>query len=155
MATLSLQNPLFATYAIAATLMILKVVGMSWLIVVRMMQVRGGYRSPEDLRKTLLNPLPDPKQLEPNEYVDRIRRIQLNDLENIPFFLVAGLLYVLTEPSLLLARGLLYGYVVSRFLHFAAYFTAQTHETRATFWTVGSLIIIFMAVRTLVAALGY
>jgi glutathione S-transferase len=40
-------------------------------------------------------------------------------------------------------------------LHFAAYFTAQTHETRATFWTVGSLIIIFMAVRTLVAALGY
>jgi glutathione S-transferase len=155
MAMLSLQNPLFATYAIAATLMILKVVGMSWLIVVRMMQVRGGYRSPEDLRKTLLNPLPDPKQLEPNEYVDRIRRIQLNDLENIPFFLVAGLLYVLTEPSLLLDRGLLYGYVVSRFLHFAAYFTAQTHETRATFWTVGSLIIIFMAVRTLVAALGY
>jgi glutathione S-transferase len=155
MAMLSLQNPLFATYAIAATLMILKVVGMSWLTVVRMMQVRGGYRSPEDLRKTLLNPLPDPKQLEPNEYVDRIRRIQLNDLENIPFFLVAGLLYVLTEPSLLLARGLLYGYVVSRFLHFAAYFTAQTHETRATFWTVGSLIIIFMAVRTLVAALGY
>jgi glutathione S-transferase len=155
MAMLSLQNPLFATYAIAATLMILKVVGMSWLIVVRMMQVRGGYRSPEDLRKTLLNPLPDPKQLEPNEYVDRIRRIQLNDLENIPFFLVAGLLYVLTEPSLLLARVLLYGYVVSRFLHFAAYFTAQTHETRATFWTVGSLIIIFMAVRTLVAALGY
>jgi glutathione S-transferase len=155
MAMLSLQNPLFATYAIAATLMILKVVGMSWLIVVRMMQVRGGYRSPEDLRKTLLNPLPDPKQLEPNEYVDRIRRIQLNDLENIPFFLVAGLLYVLTEPSLLLARVLLYVYVGSRFLHFAAYFTAQTHETRATFWTVGSLIIIFMAVRTLVAALGY
>ena len=155
MATLSLQNPLFATYAIAATLMILKVVGMSWLTVVRMMHVRGGYRSPEDLRKTPLNPLPDPKQLEPNEYVDRIRRIQLNDLENIPFFLVAGFLYVLTEPSLLLARVLLYGYVVSRFLHFAAYFTAQTHETRATFWSVGSLIIIFMAVRTLVAALGY
>lgn len=155
MATLSLQNPLFATYAIAATLMILKVVGMSWLTVVRMMHVRGGYRSPEDLRKTPLNPLPDPKQLEPNEYVDRIRRIQLNDLENIPFFLVAGFLYVLTEPSLLLARVLLYGYVVSRFLHFAAYFTAQTHETRATFWSVGSLIIVFMAVRTLIAALGY
>jgi glutathione S-transferase len=69
--------------------------------------------------------------------------------------LVAGLLYVLTEPSLQLARLLLYGYVVSRLLHFGAYFTAQTHETRATFWTVGSLIIIFMAVRTLVAALGY
>ncbi len=42
---LSLQNPLFATYVIAATLMILKVVGMSWLTVVRMMQVNGGFRS--------------------------------------------------------------------------------------------------------------
>jgi glutathione S-transferase len=92
MAAISLQNPLFATYAIAATLMILKVVAMSWLTVARMMRVNSGFRSVEDLRKTPLNPSPDPKQLEPNEYVDRIRRIQLNDLENIPFFLAAGFL---------------------------------------------------------------
>jgi len=152
---LSLQNPLFATYVIAATLMILKAVSMSWLTVVRMMTVKGGFRSPEDLRKTLLNPEPDAKQLEPNEYVERVRRIQLNDLENLPFFLVAGFLYVLTEPSLLLAQSLLYGYVGSRFLHFAAYMTAQTHDTRATLWTIGSVILIFMTCRTLFAALGY
>jgi glutathione S-transferase len=151
---LSLQNPLFATYAIAATLMILKAIGMSWLTVVRMMQEKGGFRSPEDLRKTPLNPSPDPKQLEPNERVDRIRRIQMNDLENLPFFLVSGFLYVLTEPSLLLARLLLYGYVASRLLHFAAYFTGQTHDMRATLWTVGSLILIFMTVKTLLVALG-
>ncbi len=151
---LSLQNPLFATYAIAATLMILKAVGMSWLTVVRMMQENGGFRSPEDIRKTPLNPEPDPKQLEPNERVERIRRIQLNDLENLPFFLVAGLLFVLTEPSLLLTQWLLYGYVASRLLHFAAYFTERTHDTRAAFWTVGSLILIFMTCWTLVAALG-
>jgi glutathione S-transferase len=151
---LSLQNPLFTTYAIAASLMILKAVGMSWLTVVRMMQENGGFRSPEDIRKTPLNPEPDPKQLEPNERVERIRRIQLNDLENLPFFLVAGLLFVLTEPSLLLTQGLLYGYVVSRLLHFAAYFTERTHDTRAAFWTVGSLILIFMTCWTLVAALG-
>src|SRR5271170_7395629 len=100
---LSLQNPLFATYVFAATLMILKVVAMSWLTVVRMMQVNGGFRSPEDLRKTPLNPTPEPKQLERNEAVDRIRRIQL-DLENVPFFLVAAFLYILTEPSLIVAR---------------------------------------------------
>ncbi len=151
---LSLQNPLFATYAIAASLMILKAVGMSWLTVVRMMQENGGFRSPEDIRKTPLNPEPDPKQLEPNERVERIRRIQLNDLENLPFFLVAGLLFVLTEPSLLLTQWLLYGYVASRLLHFAAYFTERTHDTRAAFWTVGSLILIFMTCWTLVAALG-
>jgi glutathione S-transferase len=150
-----MQDPLFATYVIAATLMILKAVSMSWLTVVRMMQVKGGFRSPEDLRKTPLNPNPDPKQLEPDDRVDRFRRIQLNDLENLPFFLAAGFLYVLTGPSLLLARILLYGYVVSRLLHFAAYASARTHDTRATLWTIGSLILIFMTCRTLLAALGY
>ncbi len=148
----SLQNPVFATYVVAATILILKAVAMSWLTVVRMMQVKGGFRSPEDIRKTPLNPDPNPTQLEPNERVDRIRRIQLNDLENLPFFLIAGLLFVMTEPSLLLTRWLMYGYVVSRLLHFAAYFTARTHDTRATLWTVGSLILIFMTCWTLLAA---
>jgi glutathione S-transferase len=151
----SLQDPLFATYAIAASLMILKAVGMSWLTVVRMMSEKGGFRSPEDLRRTPLNPSPSAAQLEPNERVERIRRIQMNDLENLPFFLVAGFLYVLTAPALLLAQVLLYGYVVSRLLHFAAYLTAQTHDLRATLWTIGSLILVFMTVRTLLAALGY
>ena len=152
---LSLQDPLFATYVIAATLMILKAVSMSWLTVVRMMQAKGGFRSPEDLRKTPLNPAPNPTQLQPDERVERIRRIQLNDLENLPYFLVAGFLFVLTQPSLFLARALLYGYVVSRLLHFAAYISAQTHDVRATLWTVGSLILIFMTGWALLTALGY
>ena len=101
MSDLNLQNPVFATYVVAATILILKAIAMSWLTVVRMVQANGGFRAPEDLRKTPLNPSPNPGQLQPNESVERIRRIHLNDLENIPFFLVAGLLYVLTEPSLL------------------------------------------------------
>jgi glutathione S-transferase len=153
MEKLNLQNPVFAAYVIAASIMILKAVAMSWLTVLRMMQENAGFRSPEDLRKTPLNPDPDPKQLQPNERVERIRRIHLNDLENLPFFLVAGFLFVMTDPSLLLTRWLMYGYVVSRLLHFAVYFTAQTHDMRATLWTVGSLILIFMACWTLVAAL--
>lgn len=155
MDTLSLQNPVFATYVIAATIMILKAVAMSWLTVVRMMQENAGFRAPEDLKKTPLNPNPNPQQTAPNERVERIRRIQQNDLENLPFFLVAGLLYVFTEPSLLLAQWLLYGYVASRLLHFVAYFTGQVHDIRATFWSIGSFILIFMTGRTLLAALGY
>lgn len=151
---ISLQNPLFATYAIAAALMIFKAVAMSWLTVARMMQVKGGYRSPEDLRRTPLNPQPHPGQLEPDERVERVRRIQMNDLENLPFFLMSGFLFVLTGPSLLLAQLLLYGYVASRLLHFAAYYTAQTHDVRATLWTAGSLILIFMTGRTLLVAIG-
>ena len=151
---LSLHDPLFATYVIAATLMILKGVSMSWLTVVRMMQEKGGFRSPEDVKKTPLNPEPSSAQLAPNERVERIRRIQMNDLENLPYFLVAGFLYVLTGPPLILAQWLLYGYVITRLAHFAAYFTGQIHDIRAALWTPGSLILIFMTGRTLLAALG-
>jgi glutathione S-transferase len=154
MTQLNLGDPLFATFAIAAGLMVLKAVGMSWLTVYRMMRAKGGFRSPEDLRKTALNPEPDPAQTAPNDYVDRIRRIQLNDLENLPFFFVAGFLYVLSGPSLTEARWVLYGYVVSRLLHFGAYVTAQIHDIRATFWTMGSLLIIYMTVRALLTAFG-
>lgn len=154
MSALNLHDPVFATYAIAASLMILKAVGMSWLTVVRMMKAKGGYRAPEDLRKTMLNPDPAPGQTAPNEYVDRVRRIQLNDLENLPFFLVAGFLFVLTGPSLPTAQWLFFGYVASRLLHFAAYLRESNHETRAAFWTIGSVILIYMAVRVLMVALG-
>jgi len=151
---MSLHDPLFATYVVAASLMILKAVAMSWLTVFRMVRAQGGYRSPEDIKKTPLNPAPDPAQLLPNEGVERIRRIQMNDLESLPYFLVAGFLYVLTQPSLLLAQWLLYGYVASRLLHFLAYLTGQIHDIRAILWTVGSLVLVFMTVRTLLAALG-
>ena len=41
---LSLQKPLFVTCVIAATVMVLKPVGMSWLTVMRIIQVKGGYK---------------------------------------------------------------------------------------------------------------
>ena len=150
---LILSNPVFAAYAVAAALMILKGVAMSWLTVVRMTSEMGGFRSPEDLRRTPLNRAPDPAQLAPNERVERIRRIQMNDLENLPYFLVAGLLYVLIAPPATLAAILFAAYVVTRLLHFAAYLTAQTHDLRAALWTPGSLIIIYMAGSVLWAAL--
>jgi glutathione S-transferase len=154
MERISLQDPVFATYTVAAAVMILKAVAMSWLTVVRMMQAKGGFRSPEDIRKTPLNPDPNPAQLAPDDRVERIRRIQMNDLENLPYFLVAGFLFVLTQPSLLVAQWLFYGYVATRLAHFAAYLTAQTHDLRAALWTPGSLILIYMAARTLIVALG-
>lgn len=150
---LQLSNPVFAAYAIAAALMILKGVAMSWLTVVRMMSENGGFRNPEDARRTPFNPKPHDGQLVPNERVERIRRIQQNDLENLPYFLVAGLLYVTSAPPLLLAQILFYGYVVTRFLHFVAYLSGQIHDIRAALWTPGSLAILFMAGSVLVSAI--
>lgn len=151
-AVLSLENPVFATYLIAAALMILKLMLQPWMTVVRMMQVGGGFRSPEDLKKTPLNRNPQPAQLEVNEYVDRSRRLNLNDLESIPGFLAAGLLFVLVDPPLLLAQILIWTYVISRGLHFIAYTTAQIHDIRAFCWTWSSLSVIAMAVYALIRA---
>jgi glutathione S-transferase len=117
-----------------------------------MMRVGGGFRSPEDLKKTPLNPNPNPSQLDTNEYVDRSRRLNLNDLESIPAFLVAGFLFVLVGPSLLLAQILIWTYVASRAAHFAAYLTGQIHDVRALLWTCSSLSVITMTIYTLTQA---
>jgi glutathione S-transferase len=133
--------------------MLLKLMLQPWMTVVRMTRAGGGYRSPEDARRSPLNPDPRPEQLDVVDYVDRSRRIHLNDLESIPGFLVAGLLFVLASPPLLLAQILLWTYVVSRALHFLAYLTAQLHDIRAFFWTWGSLAVIAMTVYVLLHAL--
>jgi len=151
---MTLGNPVFATYVIAASIMILKAQTMAWLTVWRMMRAKAGFRSPEDIRRTPLNPNPDPRQLDPVERVERIRRIQLNDLESIPYFLAAGLLFVLTQPSLTLARWLFYGYVATRLAHFVAYLTSRTHDVRAMLWTPGSLVLMYIAAATLFSALA-
>ena len=152
-ALLSLENPVFQTYALAASIMILKLMLQPWMTVLRMIKAGGGFRSPEDAKKSPLNPKPDLAQLEANEYVDRSRRINLNDLESIPAFLAAGFLFVLADPPLLLAQILIWTYVVSRAAHFAAYVTAQLHDVRAFCWTWGSLSVIAMTIYVMLKAL--
>ena len=151
---LTFANPVFQLYAIIAALMLLKLMLQPWLTIYRMLKVQGGFRNPEDLKKSPANPNPNPVQLEKNEYVERSRRINLNDLESIPGFLAAGLLFVLAQPSLLLAQVLFGIYGVSRLLHFIAYSTAQLHDIRAALWTPSSIVALIMAVYVLLTALG-
>ena len=147
---MTFENPVFATYVIVATLMILKLMGQGWITVYRMMKVGGGFLNPEDEAPGLVNPKPRPGQLDADDYVERSRRMHHNDLENIPAFLFAGLLFTVTQPPLVLAQVLFYGFLATRLAHFWAYFTAKSHEVRATFFTIGSLIVIAMAVYTFV-----
>lgn len=151
MNALTIENPVFATYAIAAAIMVLKIMGQGWMTVYRMMRSDSGLASPEDLRVGLINKNPRAEQLEVNDYVDRSRRMHRNDLENIPAFLAAGLLFVAVGPSVLQAQILMYGFIAARLLHAIAYATKQSHEVRATFYSIGSLIVIYMALYTLVA----
>ncbi len=154
MELLNLENPVFATYAVASSLLVLKVMGQGWMTVYRMLKSGSGLASPEDLQFGLINKNPNPAQLEINDYVDRSRRMHRNDLENIPAFWAIGLLFVATNPALWLAQGLMYGFVAARLAHFFAYATKQTHEIRATFYTIGSMIVMYMAFHTLWMALA-
>lgn len=153
MAQLGMENPVFVTYMIAAALMVLKIMGQGWMTVGRMMRARSGFASPEDLRPGPINPDPRPEQLEPDDRVERSRRMHRNDLENIPAFLACGLIFVAAGPPLWLAAVLMYGFVLARIAHALAYGTAQSHEMRATFYTIGSVAVIVMALYTLGAAL--
>lgn len=151
---MTFDNPVFVTYVIAATLMILKMMGQGWMTVARMMKVGGGFLNPEDEAAGWTNPTPRPGQLDPDDYVERSRRLHHNDLENIPAFLIAGLLFALTQPPLLIAQVLFFGFVATRLAHFWAYLTARSHEVRATFFSIGSLIVIGMAIYTLIYAVS-
>ena len=154
MSTLTMENPVFVTYMIAASLMILKIMGQGWMTVYRMIASDSGLASPEDLQTGLINRNPRPEQLELNDYVDRSRRMHRNDLENILPFLGCGLLFVIAEPSALLASSLMYTFVGARLLHTLAYATKQSHEVRATLYTIGSAIVIFMAIYTLAVVIS-
>lgn len=155
MSAYTIQNPVFAVYMIAASIMILKLMGQAWMTVYRMLKSDVGLVNPEDLIAGPINRNPRPEQLEFNEYVDRSRRINRNDLENIPAFLGAGLLFVAVKPSLALAGILMTVFVLARLLHTAAYLTRQRHEVRATLFTIGSLVVIYMALHVLVAAFSF
>ncbi len=154
MSAIDFANPAFHVYAISASLAVLKIMGQGWMTVYRMMKSNSGLASPEDLRPGLLNKKPRPEQLDIDDYVDRSRRMHRNDLENIPAFLAIGLVFALTEPPLLLAQVLMYGFVLARACHAVAYATKQSHEVRATFYTLGSLSVIYMAVHVLVYAVA-
>jgi glutathione S-transferase len=150
----SIQNPVFLVYMIAAAVMVLKLMGQGWMTVYRMIKSDSGLLNPEDLIPGPANRNPHAQQLQIDEYVDRSRRIHRNDLEAIPAFLVAGLLFVAVRPSLLLAGILMGTFVVARLLHTAAYLSKQRHEVRAVPFTIGSLIVIYMGIHVLIVAMS-
>ena len=150
---LTTSNPVFHAYVLAAAIMLLKLMLQPWMTVQRMMKVQAGYRSPEDAKQTPLNPEPREDQLEYNEYVERSRRMNLNDLESIPGFLIAGLLFVLAGPPAVFGQIVIWAYVAARAAHFVAYATAQIHDVRATLWTLSSVSVLAMTGYVLVQAI--
>lgn len=66
-----------------------------------------------------------------DEEVERIRRAHLNDLENIPIFIIAGLFYILTGPSTIIAITLIRIGAIGRIAHTISYCFLKAQPARA------------------------
>jgi uncharacterized MAPEG superfamily protein len=139
-----LAAPAVHLYAIVALLLVLKMVAVGFYTSAVRIR-RRVFATPEDYALRNLAPAGVP-----DEDVERVRRAHRNDLENVLPFLVVGLLYALTGPSLAAARIYLIGFLVARTLHSVFYIrTMQPHRTIA--FTVGMVLMLAMLVTTLVA----
>jgi uncharacterized MAPEG superfamily protein len=139
-----LAAPTVHLYAVVALLLVLKMVAVGFYTSAVRIR-RRVFATPEDYALRNLAPAGVP-----DEDVERVRRAHRNDLENVLPFLVVGLLYALTGPSLAAARIYLIGFLVARTLHSVFYIRAmQPHRTIA--FTVGMVLMLAMLVTTLVA----
>ncbi|CAG9830672.1 unnamed protein product [Diabrotica balteata] len=83
-----------------------------------------------------------------HEVVDRNRRAHLNDLENIPFFIIICFLYLLTDPSVGFTQWIIRIYVLSRILHTFAY-TVLKSVIRVPIYEVGLLINAYLTLKVI------
>ncbi|XP_062514989.1 microsomal glutathione S-transferase 1-like [Corticium candelabrum] len=130
-----LEDPVFSAFVFYSVMILTKMVLVqSWTTVIRFQ-----YRVPalpEDYQKPSKDPDAKPKtgysDLEGRyqENVQRVRRLHLNDMENIPVFVILSFFYVLTRPSLTVAVWHFRFYLVGRVLHSIVYLLAlQPHRT--------------------------
>lgn len=76
-------------------------------------------------------------------------RCHQNDLENILPFFVLGLLYTLTNPSLISAQLLFGGFTAARIIHTIVFANAVPQPTRILVFSFGVTINFIMALLVL------
>ncbi len=152
MTPFSMDNPVFTTYVIASAIMILKLMAQGWITAPddqnrrRLAQLEDLQAGPANVTKAratraqrLRRPLaPRPPQ-RPGEHPRLPGRGP--DLRRGRAVAALG-----ANPT--------YVFVATRLAHTLAYMTGQRHELRASLYSVGSIVVIAMAVYALVVALA-
>merc|ERR1711976_336802 len=107
---------------------------------------RNVFANPEDiLNKNKYKPIMN------DEVVERVRRNHLNDLENIPVFLLVALFYIGISPDPQVALWHFRFFVGSRLLHTLAYQIPLPQPSRALSFMVGMAATVSMAVQVIKA----
>lgn len=136
--------PAVRLFALVAVLLVVKMVAVanytSYLRIRRRV-----YATPEDYTLQGLAP-----RGTVDADIERVRRAHQNDLENVLPFLILGLLYALTDPSMFTARLYFIGFLIARVFHSVFYIAGlQPHRTIA--FTLGAAFSVAMMVSLLVA----
>lgn len=147
---ISYTNPVFAGYAFYAAIVLLKMFALAFATSFQRRK-KQVFANAEDAEK-FGSKRREPKVLFTDQDVERVRRNHLNDLENIPAFLILGLLYVLVGPSTAIALWHFRIFVGSRFLHTVAYQLPLPQPSRALFFITGLAVCISMAFQIIARA---
>jgi glutathione S-transferase len=81
--------------------------------------------------------------------VERQRRAHLNDLENIPVFIVVAFLYILTSPSTFIAVNLIRLFTLSRIVHSFVYAIYPTQPARGIAFGIGLIITMYISLQVI------
>ncbi|XP_046339142.1 microsomal glutathione S-transferase 1-like [Haliotis rufescens] len=132
------DNPVFPYFAFYATVVVLKTMAMTLVIAFHRLTKRV-YINPEDA-----SGLGAPKPTT-HESVERVRRCHMNDLENVIPFVLIGLLYTATGPSLGSALLHFRIFTGARFFHTIAYLLPLPQPSRVLGFLAGLLATVSMA----------
>ncbi|CAG9802170.1 unnamed protein product [Chironomus riparius] len=135
MDNLSTVNPVFSTYVFYTAILVIKTLLMAVLTVIHRVKNKS-VASIEDSPKGIVLFSKD---------VERQRRAHLNDLENIPIFIIVAFLYTLTSPTTFIAVNLIRLFTLSRIVHSFAYAIYPTQPTRGIVFGIGLLITLYMS----------
>ncbi|XP_065336467.1 microsomal glutathione S-transferase 1-like [Cloeon dipterum] len=83
--------------------------------------------------------------------VARVKRAHLNDLENIPIFLIISLMWVNTAPDIVECHVLMWLYTFVRYVHTAVYaYYPVPQPARGICFITGVLITLYMIIRNFI-----
>lgn len=156
---LSLNNSAFAAYAFYTAVLAVKVFLMALLTVIQRVRnkvyCRSLFSNKTILKLETLQAVASredsPKGIVRfSEDVERQRRAHLNDLENIPIFLIIAFLYILTTPTTFIAVNLIRIFAAARIIHTLVYAIYPLQPARGISFGVGLLVTLFMALNVLI-----
>ncbi|XP_022165210.1 microsomal glutathione S-transferase 1-like [Myzus persicae] len=146
MVSFEVDEVLFRTYVFYTAVLVLKVLAMAPLTA-KQRFAKMVFANPEDTKLTSKSKV---KFDDPD--VERVRRAHLNDLENIPLFIIVCFGYLLTNPNVFIATNLIRLFVASRIIHTIVYAVVVLPQpARGLSWFAGYATTVFMAVQVILS----